>query len=56
MVGKIHKGDLMVTSDIAGVATSLDDSSYRPGVIIGKALSDYDSDQIGTIEIAVGRT
>jgi hypothetical protein len=56
VVGKIHKGDLMVTSDIAGVATSLDDSSYRPGVIIGKALSDYDSDQIGTIEIAVGRT
>jgi hypothetical protein len=29
---------------------------YRPACILGKALQDYDSDEIGTIEIAVGRT
>jgi hypothetical protein len=56
VVGKIKKGDLMVTSDIQGVATSLDFSKWKPGVIIGKALQDYDSESLGTIEVAVGRT
>jgi hypothetical protein len=27
----------------------------RTGTVIGKALEDYDSDHIGTIEVAVGR-
>jgi hypothetical protein len=56
VVGKIKKGDLMVTSDMQGVATSLDFSKWKPGVIIGKALNDYDSESVGTIEVAVGRT
>lgn len=55
VVGKIRKGDLMVTSKIQGVAVAAVDDA-KSGSIIGKAICDYDSDHIGTIEIAVGRT
>jgi cell shape-determining protein MreC len=54
VVGKIKKGDLLVTSSIAGVAIAAVD--VKVGTVVGKALQDYDSDHIGTIEIAVGRT
>jgi hypothetical protein len=55
VIGKIRKGDILVTSDIRGVAVA-EDKELRVGTVIGKALQDYDSDQIGTIEVAVGRT
>jgi hypothetical protein len=54
VVGKIRKGDLMITSGISGVAVSAGGDA-RAGTIIGKALENYDSDHIGTIEVAVGR-
>ena len=54
VVGKIRKGDLMVTSGIPGVAVSVG-SGAKAGTIIGKSLENYDSDHIGTIEVAVGR-
>jgi hypothetical protein len=57
VVGVINKGDRLVASGLyAGVATSLDMSQYQPGCIIGKSLEDYDSTEVGTIEVAVGRT
>jgi len=55
VVGKIQKGDLLVTSNIPGVAVSAG-SNAAVGTVVGKALQTYDSDHIGTIEIAVGRT
>jgi hypothetical protein len=55
VVGKISKGDMLVTSGIAGVAVAGGDD-VKVGTVIGKALIDYDSDHIGTIEVAVGRT
>jgi hypothetical protein len=55
VVGKIEKGDLLVTSNIPGVAVSAG-SSAGAGTIVGKAFNEYDSSHIGTIEIAVGRT
>lgn len=55
VVGKIQKGDLMITSSIPGVAVSAKDVA-SVGTVIGKALENYDSDHIGTIEVAVGRT
>ena len=55
VVGKISKGDRLVSSDQRGVATVLDINQYQPGCIIGKALEDYDSQDIGRIEVAVGR-
>jgi hypothetical protein len=55
VVGKIRKGDMLVTAKIAGVAIAAGDD-VKVGTVVGKALQDYDSDHIGTIEIAVGRT
>ena len=55
VVGTIAKGDRLVTSDIAGVAAPLNMTNYEPGCIIGKALADYNSTKVGTIEVAVGR-
>lgn len=56
VVGKIRKGDRLVASDIPGVAIALDHVSWIPGCIIGKSLEIYDSDNVGIIEVAVGRT
>jgi hypothetical protein len=46
---------MLVTSGIAGVAVAGGDD-IKVGTVIGKALVDYDSDHIGTIEVSVGRT
>jgi hypothetical protein len=55
VVGKIRKGDILVTSGIPGVAVAAG-ADVKVGTVVGKALKDYDSDHIGTLEIAVGRT
>ena len=55
VVGKISKGDLIVTSNIPGVGISAGGTA-KTGTVIGKSLADYNSDHIGTIEVAVGRT
>ena len=53
--GPIAKGDRLVASAVVGHAQRLDPAQYEPGCIIGKALEDYPSPAIGTIEVAVGR-
>jgi len=55
VVGKIRKGDILITSRIQGVAVAAK-GTVLVGTVVGKALQDYDSDHIGKIEIAVGRT
>jgi hypothetical protein len=55
VVGTIAKGDRLVASSTPGTATRLDMAQYQPGCIIGKALEAYDSETVGTIEVAVGR-
>jgi hypothetical protein len=55
VVGKISKGEMLVTSTIPGVAIAAG-GNVKVGTVVGKALVNYDSDHIGTIEIAVGRT
>ncbi len=45
----------MITAGIPGVAVAAT-GDVKVGTVVGKALQDYDSDHIGTIEIAVGRT
>jgi hypothetical protein len=56
VTGTITKGDRLVASGIPGTAQRLNPDQYEPACIIGKALEAYNSDQIGTIEVAVGRT
>jgi hypothetical protein len=54
VVGKINKGDILVTAGIHGVAVASNDP--KVGTIVGKAIENYDSDHIGTIQVAVGRS
>lgn len=53
VVGKIKRGDMLVTSAIPGVATST--SNPQIGTVIGKALENYDNNEVGVIEVVVGR-
>ena len=55
VTGTIRRGDLLVASEISGVATALDLTLYQPGSVIGKALADYDDTTEGMIEVLVGR-
>ena len=54
IVGKVSKGDLIITGKIPGVAVAVKGKATT-GTIIGKALESYDSEEIGIIEVAVGR-
>jgi hypothetical protein len=51
--GAIRRGDLLVTSSIPGVAMKADPARVQPGQIIGKALQNFDDDQIGKINVFV---
>jgi hypothetical protein len=53
VVGKVRKGEMLTTAAIPGVAAR----SLNPqiGTIIGKALEDKDTLEVGVIEVAVGR-
>ena len=54
VVGVINKGEMLVThSQHPGVGRSSPDPSV--GAVIGKALENYDSTEIGTINIVVGK-
>lgn len=55
VVGKVNKGDMLVTSNIPGVAIAAG-ADVRVGTVIGKAIGSYDSDRIGTVEVSIGRT
>jgi hypothetical protein len=55
VIGTIAKGDLVTSSNTAGVATRLAPEDWRPGAVIGKSLQHFDSDQEGVIEVVVGR-
>jgi len=54
VIGKIAKGDRLISSNTPGTAIAhVDDSpDYRP--IIGRALESKDTDEAGTIEVVVG--
>lgn len=53
VVGLVTRGDMLVSSSIPGVAMS--DISPAIGTVIGKALENYNSEEVGVIEVVVGR-
>ena len=53
MAGIIHKGDMLVTSRVPGLAAKGIDPSV--GSVIGKALEDHLEPGHGVIEMVVGR-
>jgi hypothetical protein len=56
VLGPVLKGDVLVSSDLVGVAQALrSDSDFRPGCILGKSLEDHPNNTIKTIEVVVGR-
>ena len=55
VVGTCEKGDLMVASDTEGCATAWKEPISPPsGAVIGKAIENKNSDEIGVIEVVVG--
>jgi hypothetical protein len=55
VVGKVSKGDMLITSDIPGVAVAAT-GDVKVGTVIGKSLGTYDSEEVGIVEVSVGRT
>ena len=53
VTGEVKLGDMMVTSDIPGVAMASDEPKL--GSVIGKALASHTGLEVGVIEVAVGR-
>jgi hypothetical protein len=53
--GPIHKGELVVSSNVPGVAQRFIKERFEHGCIIGKSLENINDDTIKTIEVVVGR-
>jgi hypothetical protein len=53
VTGVVKRGDLMVTSDIPGVAMT--NNNPQIGTVIGKSLGTHSGDGVGIIEVVVGR-
>ena len=51
VIGDVNKGDLLVTSDIPGVA--MRSEQYIPGTVIGKALESHTGNQINRIKMLI---
>lgn len=54
VVGRVHKGERLVSSDVPGVAWALGEDDYDARAIIGRALTDKTDSNEGLIEITVG--
>jgi len=56
VVGKVRKGDMLISSDKPGHAQAYKDIHNPPtGSVIGKAIENKDDDGTGVIEVLVGR-
>ena len=51
VIGDIKKGDLLVTSNISGVAKKCE--NFIPGIVIGKALQDHSGNNIDRISMLI---
>jgi hypothetical protein len=54
VIGKINKGERLVSSDVPGVAWALGEDDYDTRAIVGRALQDKDDGDAGIIEVAIG--
>lgn len=51
--GAIRRGDMLVTSSLPGVAMKADLTKVKTGQVIGKALQDYEGQEVGKINVLV---
>jgi len=54
VIGKIRKGERLVSSDVPGVAWALGDDAYNSRAIIGRALQSKEDGDAGVIEAVIG--
>ena len=54
VVGKINKGDRLISSDVPGVAWALGEENYDPRGIIGRSLENKEDGNEGVIEAVIG--
>ena len=54
VIGKVNKGDRLISSDIPGVAWALADEAYDPRAVIGRALQNKEDGDAGVIEAVIG--
>ena len=54
VVGKVKKGDRLISSDVPGVAWALADEAYDARAIIGRSLQDKNDGDIGSVEAVIG--
>ena len=52
--GPVRKGDVLVSSSTPGVAQRIG-MNWQPGCVVGKAMENIPTNEIKTIEVAVGR-
>jgi len=53
--GPVAKGTVLVTGDTPGTAMAIKTSKFVPGCVVGKSLENINSNEVVTIEVAVGR-
>ena len=53
--GPVNKGDVLVTSVIAGAAQKINPARFQPGCVIGKAIENILDSELKIIEVVVGR-
>jgi hypothetical protein len=53
--GPVSKGTVLVTGDTPGTAMAVKTSKFAPGCVVGKSLENIKTNEVKTIEVAVGR-
>lgn len=53
--GPVNKGTVLVSGSVPGTAVAIDVSKFKPGCVLGKSLETINTNDVKTIEIAVGR-
>jgi hypothetical protein len=53
--GPVAKGTVLVTGDTPGTTMAIKTSKFVPGCVVGKSLENINSNEVVTIEVAVGR-
>jgi len=54
VIGKVAKGERLVSSDVPGVAWALGNDAYDPRAVIGRSLQNKDDGDPGIIEAVIG--
>lgn len=54
VVGKVKKGERLVSSDVPGVAWALGEDIYDPRAVIGRSLEDKEDGDLGLVEAVIG--